>query len=45
VIECLPTCCSTERPAHYGKTISGEHVWMKINKHRQPELAKVDLTC
>jgi isopenicillin N synthase-like dioxygenase len=42
VIECLPTCCSTERPAHYGKTTSGEHVWMKINKHRQPELAKVD---
>jgi isopenicillin N synthase-like dioxygenase len=42
VIECLPTCCSTERPAQYGTTTSGEHVWMKINKHRQPELAKVD---
>jgi isopenicillin N synthase-like dioxygenase len=42
VIECLPTCRSAERPAHYGTTTSGEHVWMKINKHRQPELAKVD---
>lgn len=40
VIECLPTCCSAERPAAYGRTTSGEHVWMKINKHRQPELAK-----
>jgi isopenicillin N synthase-like dioxygenase len=40
VIECLPTCCSSERPARYGKTTSGEHVWMKITKHREPELAK-----
>ena len=40
VIECLPTCCSPERPARYGRTTSGEHVWMKINKHRAPELAK-----
>lgn len=40
VIDCLPTCCSAERPARYGTTTSGEHVWMKINKHRQPELAK-----
>jgi len=40
VIEGLPTCCSASRPARYGKTTSGEHVWTKINKHRQPELAK-----
>ncbi len=40
VIDCLPTCCSADRPARYGRTTSGEHVWMKINKHRQPELAK-----
>ena len=40
VIECLPTCCSAARPARYGRTTSGEHVWMKINKHRQPELAQ-----
>lgn len=40
VVECLPVCCSAERPPRYGTTTSGEHVWMKINKHRQPELAK-----
>ena len=39
VIECLPTCCDADRPARYGRTTSGEHVWMKINKHRTPELA------
>lgn len=40
VIECLPTCCTDDHPPRYGSTTSGEHVWMKINKHRQPELAK-----
>jgi isopenicillin N synthase-like dioxygenase len=40
VIECLPTCCGADRPPRYGCTTSGEHVWMKINKHRAPELAK-----
>jgi hypothetical protein len=39
VIECLPTCSDAGRPPRYGKTTSGEHVWMKINKHRTPELA------
>jgi isopenicillin N synthase-like dioxygenase len=39
VIECLPTCSDASRPPRYGKTTSGEHVWMKINKHRAPELA------
>jgi isopenicillin N synthase-like dioxygenase len=38
VIECLPTCCDVDRPPRYGRTTSGEHVWMKINKHRTPEL-------
>jgi isopenicillin N synthase-like dioxygenase len=38
-IECLPTCCDAARPPLYGRTTSGEHVWMKINKHRTPELA------
>ena len=33
VIECLPTCVTAERPARYGRTTSGEHVWMKITKH------------
>ena len=40
IIECLPTCGSAERPARYGRTTSGEHVWMKITKHRTPELAQ-----
>jgi isopenicillin N synthase-like dioxygenase len=40
VIECLPTCQTADRPPRYGRTTSGEHVWMKINKHRAPELAK-----
>jgi isopenicillin N synthase-like dioxygenase len=40
VIECLPTCSGAERPARYGRTTSGEHVWMKINKHRTPELSE-----
>jgi isopenicillin N synthase-like dioxygenase len=39
VIECLPTCADSGRPPRYGTTTSGEHVWMKINKHRQPELS------
>ncbi|MDC0074337.1 isopenicillin N synthase family oxygenase [Alphaproteobacteria bacterium] len=34
VIECIPTCVSQKNPAKYGKTTSGEHVTMKINKHR-----------
>ena len=38
VIECLPTCSDADRPPRYGRTTSGEHVWMKINKHRTPEL-------
>jgi isopenicillin N synthase-like dioxygenase len=41
-IECLPTCTSAERPPRYGRTTSGEHVWMKINKHRTPELGKAE---
>ena len=34
VIECIPTCCSRDNPPKYGRTTSGEHVTMKINKHR-----------
>jgi isopenicillin N synthase-like dioxygenase len=37
VIQCLPTCTAQDRPPRYGTTTSGEHVWMKINKHRAPE--------
>lgn len=37
VVECIPTCCSAEHPARYGKTTSGEHVVMKIEKHRAPD--------
>ena len=39
VIECLPTCSEAGQPPRYSKTTSGEHVWMKINKHRTPDLA------
>ncbi len=41
VIESLPTCTDAARPPRYGRTTSGEHVWMKVNKHRQPELDKI----
>ena len=37
VIQCLPTCAEAGRPPRYMKTTSGEHVWTKITKHRQPE--------
>jgi isopenicillin N synthase-like dioxygenase len=39
VIQCLPTCSDAGRPPRYGTTTSGEHVWMKINKQRQGDLA------
>lgn len=39
VIQCLPTCAEPGRPPRYMKTTSGEHVWMKINKHREVERA------
>jgi isopenicillin N synthase-like dioxygenase len=37
VIQCLPGCAEAGRPPRYMKTTSGEHVWTKITKHRQPE--------
>jgi len=37
VIQCLPTCADADRPPRYRTTTSGEHVWMKINKHREIE--------
>jgi isopenicillin N synthase-like dioxygenase len=40
VIQCLPTCAEPGRPPRYMKTTSGEHVWMKINKHREVERAE-----
>jgi isopenicillin N synthase-like dioxygenase len=40
VIECLPTCASVDRPPRHSRTTSGEHVWMKITKHRTPELTQ-----
>lgn len=39
VVECIPTCCDDGNPARYGKTTSGEHVLMKIMKHRAPDQA------
>ncbi len=42
VIQCLPSCADAARPPRYGTTTSGEHVWMKINKHREPERAASD---
>jgi len=38
VVEGIPTCVDAEHPAKYGKTTSGEHVTMKITKHRAPAL-------
>ena len=35
VVECIPTCVNTERPARYTRTTSGEHVTSKVMKHRQ----------
>jgi len=39
VVQCLPTCTDAARPPRYGTTTSGQHVWMKVNKQRQGELA------
>ena len=38
-IECIPTCTSADNPPRYGGTTSGEHVTMKITKHRSVEAA------
>lgn len=43
VIQCLPSCADAERPARYGATTSGHHVWAKITKHRAPENASQGL--
>ena len=37
VIECIPTCANADNPPRYGRTTSGEHVTMKIIKHRSVE--------
>ena len=34
IIECIPTCIKPGESAKYSKITSGEHVTMKINKHR-----------
>ncbi len=34
VVECIPTCAGPDNPPKYERTTSGEHVTMKINKHR-----------
>ncbi len=41
VIECIPTCSSTDKPPKYDRITSGEHVTMKINKHRTVDEALV----
>ncbi|MDA0369605.1 MAG: isopenicillin N synthase family oxygenase [Proteobacteria bacterium] len=33
-IECIPTCTSADNPPRHEKITSGDHVTMKINKHR-----------
>ena len=33
-IECIPTCTNPDEPPKYDKITSGDHVTMKINKHR-----------
>jgi isopenicillin N synthase-like dioxygenase len=30
VVECLPTCCSTDRPARYPATTAGDHLMAKL---------------
>jgi len=37
-VECIPTCTGPDDPPKYGKTTSGEHVTMKVMKHRNPDL-------
>lgn len=39
VIKCIPSCMDDDHPPRYSATTSGEHVWMKITKHRDPELS------
>lgn len=39
VIECLPTCVRPGEAPRFSAMTSGEHVWMKVNKHREPALA------
>jgi len=39
VIECIPSCCSTDNPPRYGTTTSGAHVKAKIGKHREADIA------
>lgn len=34
VIECIPTCTDADNPPRHAKITSGDHVTMKINKHR-----------
>ncbi len=34
VIECIPTCTDADNPPKHAPITSGEHVTMKINKHR-----------
>ncbi len=34
LIECIPTCTNPDDPPKYEKITSGDHVTMKINKHR-----------
>ncbi len=34
VVECLPTCCSDERPAKYPPTTAGEHLVEKLRGAR-----------
>ena len=36
-VECISTCHSDDNPPKYSKTTSGEHVTMKIMKHRSPD--------
>jgi isopenicillin N synthase-like dioxygenase len=39
VTEALPTCCSAENPALYGRTTSGAHFISKLHALRTPELS------
>ena len=41
-IECIASCTSDQNPPKYSKTTSGEHVTMKITKHRSPGLNDYD---
>jgi isopenicillin N synthase-like dioxygenase len=44
VVECLPTCCSSDEPARYPPVVLGEHVMAKVLSGRVLEVADAGST-